>query len=200
MSDGRDLLGRPVFSNGLGAGDWRNRDLEEIRRHMGTRVLPEEGPTRPLPPDPDVVTPQKGYGGDGVLGRRDVVDPHWGRHRTTVLPPDSKVTPAPPPMGGLTRHSRPGDPAVYGTDPHSTDGVRQYGGSAPVRGGLSDTVAGLQAENSRLRAAVDGLEQRDAARDAEMAQIKSALKELGAKSAARPKATRRQAKAGGAAR
>jgi hypothetical protein len=206
MSDGRDLRGRPVFSHGLGVGDWRSRDLEEIRRNIETRVLPEEGPLRPLPSDPHVVTPQKGYGGDRILGvRGDVADPYWGRPHTTVLPPDSKVTPAPPkppPMSGLTRHSAPGDPAVYGTDPR-TESIRQYGGSAPVRGGLSDTVVGLQTENSRLRAAVGGLEQRDAARAAEMAEIRSALgviEKRDGKTAARPKATRRHTKAKGVMR
>jgi hypothetical protein len=199
-ADGRDLLGRPIFSHGLGVGDGRSRELEEIRRNMGTRVLPEEGPLRPPVSDPHVRMPEEGYGGDGILGRRgDVADPYWGRPHTTVLPPDPKAPPAPPPPppmgGGMHRHSASGDPEVYSSTPRErAQGIQTYGGG-PL---LSDTVAGLQN-------VVAGLKQRDVARDAEMTEIRGALgailKKFDAEPAARPcKPAGRRIKAKGTAR
>lgn len=171
----------------------REAELRKIRERFTTAAIPDRTIYRERP-DPNVAIPQKGYGGDRILGRRDAVD-----GKGTEIVNDWKGPPAPPkppPMGnGMHLLSNPGDPEVYSSTPRErAQGVQIYGG-APQ---LSDTVAGLQA-------VVAGLKQRDAARDAEMAEIKGALgmilKKLDAKPTRRPrKPASRQTKAAEAAR
>jgi hypothetical protein len=76
--------GRPVFSHGLHEGDvdWRARELDALRRagKLGAEVLHDMTPL-PERPDPNVHSPQKGYGGAGVLGGENekLIHGRWGR-------------------------------------------------------------------------------------------------------------------------
>jgi hypothetical protein len=190
MSDGR-----PVFSHGLheGDGDWRARELDALQRagKLGAEVVYDMTPL-PERPDPNVHSPQKGYGGVGILGGRDrEIDPRQMGAR--VLPPDRDASPAPlsaPPMSGMTRTSRPGDPTTYSSSPEAKlDTVQYYGGSAQPRSGVSDTIAALRERDAQKDRRIAELERRDANRDAE---IRGALGQILKKLDARPAARRRK--------
>jgi hypothetical protein len=92
------------------------------------------------------------------------------------------VPPLPPPLTNLTRHTRPEDPAEYGTDPQRTNGVRLYGGLAQAPNRVGDAL-------SAIRTQIAELERRDAKRDAE---IKGALGQILKKLAAVPTARTRK--------
>lgn len=184
--DGRDLQGRPVFSHGLGVGDGRTRALEELRRsgHFA-EALPDDGPLRDFPRDPDVVAPERGYGGDRILGRREPA--YLAAHRAEFAGYADQVVSRPPPMGGMNRHSAPGDPEVFSTTPKEcAEGVQIYG-EAPR---LSDTVGALQAQSARMARRQEAFERRV---DAQMAGIEVLLAGISKKLSARPAAPRRKA-------
>jgi hypothetical protein len=178
------------FSNGLGVGDPRQRDLgAPINR--GAVILHDMTPL-PERHDPNVHSPQDGYGGRGILGSKDRDTDLASRFAKVIGYSDPLPLSPPSPMTGLTRQSRPGDPAEYGTDPQHGNGVRVFGGSAPSRSAVGDAIAALQADNIRLRPAITGLENRLAE---QQPMLNAILKKRAARPAVRRKTARRRVSA-----
>jgi hypothetical protein len=161
MSDGRDFLGRPVFSHGLGVGDPRQRALgAPINR--GAVILHD------MTPLPDVHSPQAGYGGAGILGPKDRDTDLASRGAKVIGYSDPLPLSPPSPMTGLTRHSRPGDPAVYGTDPQRESEPRFYRGAPQSRSGVGDSLADLRARDELKDRRIADLEQQVAKMQAQL--------------------------------